>query len=289
MSLEAQRGAEVSATNGVEYLLSSARFELMPFDSFEDELQHLPDGAQIAITTSPKLGIERTVERSEDAAAMGYEVVPHIAARYIEGPEQLEEIARRLTEAGITDIFVPGGDKEEPVGEFESAYDLLVALDDLEYEFDEVGITGYPEGHDFISDETLAESMEKKAPYATYIVTQLCYNPDTILEWIEDIRDAGVDLPIEVGIPGVMNYQKLLKISRKVGVGDSIKFMRKTMGIVDFVKQMIGARGTYKPDTLMDGLGPYVGDETYNIRGVHIYTFNQTPDLEGWRQSRLSE
>ena len=287
MSLGAQRGAETDTTNGVEYLLSNARFELMPFDSFEEELQHLPDGASIAITTSPKLGIERTVERSEDAAAMGYEVVPHVAARYIEGPEQLEEVARRLTEAGVTDIFVPGGDKEDPAGEFESAYDLLVALDDLDYEFDEVGITGYPEGHDFISEETLADEMEKKAPYATYIVTQLCYNPDTILEWIEDIRAQGVDLPIEVGIPGVMNYQKLLKISRKVGVGDSIKFMRKTMGIVDFVKQMIGARGTYKPDALMDGLGPYVGDEAYNIRGVHIYTFNQTPDLEGWRRDRL--
>ena len=289
MSLGAQQSAETSTTNGVEYLLTNARFELMPFDSFEDELQHLPEGASIAITTSPKLGIERTVERSEDAAAMGYEVVPHIAARYVEGPEHLEEVARRLTEAGVTDIFVPGGDKEDPAGEFESAYDLLAALEELPYSFEEVGITGYPEGHDFISDETLSAEMEKKAPHATYIVTQLCYNPDTILEWVEEIRDKGIDLPIEVGIPGVMNYQKLLKISRKVGVGDSIKFMRKTMGIVSFVKQMLGARGIYKPDELMDGLGPYVGDETYDIRGVHIYTFNQAPDLEDWRQGRLNE
>ena len=289
MSLGAQQGAETSAVDGAEYLLTHARFELMPFDSFEDEIQHLPDGASIAITTSPKLGIEKTVERSEEAAAQGYEVIPHIAARYIEGPEQLEEIARRLTEAGVTDIFVPGGDKEEPVGEFESAHDLLVALDDIDYEFDEVGITGYPEGHDFISEDELAESMEKKAPYATYIVTQLCYDPETILEWIEAVRDRGVDLPIEIGIPGVMKYEKLLKISRKVGVGDSVKFLRKTTGLVGFVKQFVGSRGRYKPDDLIDGLGPYVGDDTYNIRGLHIYTFNQTPDLEGWRRGRLED
>ena len=289
MSLGAQQGAETSAVDGAEYLLTHARFELMPFDSFEDEIQHLPDGASIAITTSPKLGIEKTVERSEEAAAQGYEVIPHIAARYIEGPEQLEEIARRLTEAGVTDIFVPGGDKEEPVGEFESAHDLLVALDDIDYEFDEVGITGYPEGHDFISEDELAESMEKKAPYATYIVTQLCYDPETILEWIEAVRDRGVDLPIEIGIPGVMKYEKLLNISRKVGVGDSVKFLRKTTGIFGFIKQFVGSRGRYKPDDLIDGLGPYVGDETYNLRGVHIYTFNQTPDLEGWRRGRLEE
>ena len=118
-------------------------------------------------------------------------------------------------------------------------------------------------------------------------MTQLCYDPETILEWIEEVRDRGVDLPIEIGIPGVMKYEKLLSISRKVGVGDSVKFLRKTTGIVGFVKQFVGSRGRYKPDDLMDGLGPYVGDDTYNIRGVHIYTFNQTPDLEEWRRGRL--
>ncbi len=275
--------------DGVTSLLAEPRFELMPFDSFDEEIEHLPDGAEIAITTSPQLGIERTVERSEDAAALGYGVVPHIAARYIEDRDHADEIGRRLTEAGVTDVFVPGGDREEPAGEFESALDLLVAWDEQGHEFDEVGITGYPEGHDFLGDEVLHEAMERKAPYATYIVTQLCYDPDAVLEWIEDLRDRGVDLPVEVGIPGVMNYQRLLSISQKVGVGDSIKFLRKTTGVLGFVKQLIGSRGTYEPDALIDGLAPYVDDDHYGIRGVHIYTFNQTPDTEKWRHRRLGE
>ena len=272
---------------GVETLLTGARFELMPFESFDDEIQHLPEGATIAITTSPQLGIEATVDRTEAAAEMGYDVVPHIAARYIEDRSQLEEIAERLEAAGITDIFVPGGDREEPAGEFESALDLLEALEETPYSFEEVGITGYPEGHDFIDDETLAESMEKKAPYATYIVTQLCYDPETVLQWIEEIRGRGVELPVEIGIPGVMNYQRLMSISQKVGVGDSIRFLRKTTGVLGFVKQLVGSRGTYKPDELIDGLAPYVDDPEYGIRGVHIYTFNQTPDTESWRHARL--
>ncbi|SNR52244.1 methylenetetrahydrofolate reductase [Halorubrum vacuolatum] len=274
--------------HGVQTLLTSARFELMPFKSFDEEIEHLPENATIAITTSPQLGIERTVEKTELAKELGYDVVPHIAARYVEDTDQLEEIAERLEAAGVTDIFVPGGDREEPAGEFESAYDMLVALEDLPYSFPEVGITGYPEGHAFIDDEELAASMERKAPYATYIVTQLCYDPNTVLEWIETIRDRGIDLPVEIGIPGVMNYQRLLQISQKVGVGDSVKFLRKTTGILGFVKQLVGSRGRYKPDDLIDGLSPHVGDETYNIRGVHIYTFNQTPDTESWRRGRLA-
>jgi len=283
------RSVPATRSAAVESLLRDARFELMPFDSFDEEITHLPDGATIAITTSPQLGIERTVERSEQAAADGYEVSPHIAARYVEGPDHLAQIAERLTEAGVTDIFVPGGDREEPIGEFESAHDLLVALDDLDYEFEEVGITGYPEGHDFLSESTLAEAMDKKEPYATYVVTQLCYDPAAVVDWIDEIRARGIDLPVEVGIPGVMKYQRLLQISRKVGVGDSMKFLRKTSGILGFVRQLVGSRGTYEPDELVDGLAPHVGDEHYDIRGLHIYTFNQTPDTEEWRHRRLGD
>lgn len=260
----------------------------MPFDSFDEEITHLPDGATIAITTSPQLGIDRTVERAEQATKQGYDTVPHIAARYVNDREHLEDIAQRLTNAGITDIFVPGGDREEPAGVFESAYDLLSTLDGMEYSFDEVGITGYPEGHAFLDETTLADSMTKKEPYATYIVTQLCYDPETVLEWIEYIRDRGTDLPVEIGIPGVMKYQRLINISQKVSVGDSIQFLKKTTGIFGFIRQLVGSRGTYKPNELIDGLAP-VDKETYGISGVHIYTFNQTTDTESWRRNRLQD
>jgi len=283
----ASQGLSASSTRTTaESLLENPRFELMPFDSFDDEIEHLPDGATITITASPQLELEATIEATERAADAGFEVVPHVSARYVRDPDHLAEICERLKAVGVEDIFVPGGDREEPIGEFESAYDMLVALDDLDYEFEEVGITGYPEGHEFLSDETLAEEMKKKAPYATYIATQICYDPDTILEWIdEEVRDRGVDLPIEVGIPGVMKYEKLIGISQKVGVGDSVKFLRKTSGILGFIKQFIGSRGRYKPDKLVDGLAPHA--EEYGIRGLHVYTFNQVPDTEEWRRARL--
>jgi methylenetetrahydrofolate reductase (NADPH) len=274
-------------TDGVQRLLAEPRFELMPFDSFGEQMTHLPDGAEIAITTSPTLGLEATVEWTEKAAAEGYEIVPHVAARYVRDRDHLDEVMGRVADAGVTDVFIPGGDREEPEGEFDSAYQLLVAMDDLGYDFEEVGITGYPEGHAFLDDETLAEAMAKKEPHATYIVTQLCYDPDAVVEWIEEIRGRGVELPVEVGIPGVMKYQRLLGISQKVGVGDSIDFLRKTSGILGFVKQLVGSRGKYTPGKLVDGLAPYADDPEYGIRGLHIYTFNQVPDTESWRLETL--
>lgn len=268
-------------------LLADPRYELMPFESFGEQIKHLPDGATVTITASPTLELEATIEWSEKAAERGFEVVPHVSARYVRNENHLAEIADRLSAVGITDIFVPGGDREEPIGKFASAYELLTALDELEYEFEDVGITGYPEGHEFLSDETLVEAMDKKAPYATYITTQLCYDPDTVVEWIEEIRARDVELPVEVGIPGVMKYQKLLSISQKVGVGDSVRFLKKTSGVLGFVRQLIGSRGKYEPDELVDGLKPYATDPSYGIRGLHVYTFNQVPDTEAWRTKRL--
>ncbi len=270
-----------------ESLLSDPRYELMPFESFGDQLEKLPDSATVTITASPTLGLEATIEWAEQAADRGYEVVPHIAARYVEDERHLDAIANRLEAASITDVFVPGGDREQPKGTYRSAYELLVALEELGHTFDEVGITGYPEGHDFLSDETLRESMARKAPHATYVTTQLCYDPSAILDWIDDIRARGIDLPVEVGIPGVLQYQRLLNISQRVGVGDSIRFLRKTSGVLGFIRQLVSSHGTYAPDGLTEALDAAAADAETNVRGLHIYTFNEAEATESWRRDRL--
>ena len=124
-----------SATGRASALLESPRFELMPFDSFDEQVHHLPDGATVTITASPALELEATIETAEEAAEAGYEVVPHVSARYVRDSEHLAEICERLKAVGISDIFVPGGDREEPIGEFTFAYDMLTALDDRDVRF----------------------------------------------------------------------------------------------------------------------------------------------------------
>ena len=273
--------------DAISRLVGDPRFELLPFMGFEEELTKLPEGAKVAITASPEKGLELTIDESVATAEKGFEVIPHIAARAVNGNGHVEEVTARLIDAGIEDIFVPGGDNEEPVGPYKSAYEMLTDLDERGIEFPDVGITGYPEGHPFIDDDTLEAELQKKEPYATYIVTQLCFDPNAIIRWVEDIRGLGIDLPVYVGIPGVMRYQRMLSISRKVGVGDSIRFVKKTTGILGFMRQLLGSQGHYKPDALVEGLAPYHGQERYGIEGIHLYTFNQVADSEDWRRELL--
>jgi len=284
MSRERATGVPDSA---VSALLSDVTFDLLPGEGFETAVSHLPADARIAVVLTPELGVWPTVEKTELVAGQGYDVVPHVAPRFIQDREELDEIAGRLREAGVTDVFVPGGDRDEPVGDLASAYEMLVALEELGYDFAELGIAGYPTGHGSIDDATIREAMDRKAPYATYVVTQLCFDGEAVLDWTERVRDRGVDLPVEVGIPGVMEYRRLMTLARRWGIADPIRFVRKTAGFASFARNLLDSGGRYRPDDMVRTLAPRRTDPHLDIRRLRLYTFNETSATEAWRHEWL--
>ena len=264
-------------------ILSRPRFEILPTEGAEERAGHLPSDAKVAVTSSPGKGIETTLHFSERLLQHGFRVVPHIAARLVSGEAHLEEILRWFDEHGLREMYVIGGDSKEPVGPYASALQMLHAMSHLEHGVEEVGIGGYPEGHPLIDDEELDRALLDKQPFASYVVTQICFDADTILRWISGIRRKGIRLPVYVGLPGAVDRRKLLRVSLKVGVGDSVRFLRKQTGLVG----MLLKPGGYSPDELVERLAPYAGDEHYDIAGLHLYTFNQVESTEQWRQRML--
>jgi methylenetetrahydrofolate reductase (NADPH) len=264
-------------------ILSRPRFEILPTKGAEEQADHLPKDAMVAVTCSPTKGIESTLRFSERLLQRGFRVVPHIAARLVAGREHLEKILRWFDKHGLREIHVIGGDAREPVGPYASAYQLLDAMSRSEHGIEKVGIGGYPEGHPLISDEEHDRALVDKQPFASYIVTQLCFDADAILGWISGIRHRGIALPVYVGLPGAVDRKKLLQVSLKVGVGDSVRFLKKQTGLFG----MLLKPGGYSPDGLVERLAPYAGDEHYGILGLHLYTFNQVEGTERWRQRML--
>ena len=119
-----------------------------------------PTRGPSASTASPSMGLERTVGTAERLAAAGYTVVPHLAARMVSGRAELVELVDRLTAAGITNVFVPGGDAD-PVGDYHDAVSLLEDLTAIGSPFAHVGVTGYPESHPKIHDDLTVQSDRK--------------------------------------------------------------------------------------------------------------------------------
>jgi methylenetetrahydrofolate reductase (NADPH) len=196
----------------------------------------------------------------------------------------LADLIAWLEGAGVDRAFVVGGDAKEP-GAFPDGLSLLREMAEIGHPLSEIGIPGYPQGHAFIADGPLLVALRAKASFASYITTQLCFDPVAIGRWIAARRAEGIELPVHVGVPGVAEPQKLLAIAARIGVADTHRFLVKN---VRFVTRLVRSGGFYRPDGLLEGLAPDLANPAARIDGLHIYTFNAVEATERWRRSMLA-
>jgi methylenetetrahydrofolate reductase (NADPH) len=249
--------------------LGALRYEVLPFAGAETEAKAVGPGLTLTVTCSPRHGMDATVDVACRLRELGHVVVPHVAARMIRGSEHLDGLLERMAGAGIADVYLIGGDAAQPLGPYASAVDLIGELRAHRRAPRTVGIAAYPEGHPLIDPDALADALRRKAAHADYMVTQLCFDPGVLLDWVERTREAGIDLPLYAGVPGAVDRRKLLEISLRVGVGGSVSFVRKQRGLRRLVSRPAAAA-----ERLTDSLGPLVGGEL-GIAGLHFFTFNR--------------
>jgi methylenetetrahydrofolate reductase (NADPH) len=269
---------------GVAELLSHPRYEVIPLAGAEDAVvEHVPRDVTVTVTTSPRKGLDPTLDLVERIAARGYDVVPHLAARHVRDHGHLAELAGRLRAAGATDVLVMAGDAPEPAGAFDGALPLLEALAELGEPFEHVGMTGHPESHAFLSNDAATSSMLAKAEFATYIVTQICFDPAVTAAWMGAVWSQGIRLPIHVGLPGPVPRSKLLRVCERIGVGDSLRSLNGD-------DEGIGGagEGNFDPDPLLAGLDASLDGSRSNMAGFHVFTFNDLEGTERWRQAQLA-
>lgn len=266
---------EAPDTTVVPELLGHARFEVLPLPGAADQVASLPADGAVTVTCSPRRGLEPTLALVEELAAAGRRAVPHLAARQIRDERHLAAVVRRLHAAGVTDVFVVGGDAPVPLGDFDSGLGLLGALAAIGAPFDRVGVPAYPEGHPAIDDDTLLAVLAAKQRHATYLVTQMSFDAAAILPWLRGMRAAGVTLPAYLGLPGLVEPATLLRTALRIGVGDSRRFLsshrRFARGLL--ARHLTGDLAS----ALAAGVTPADG-----VLGVHLYTFNRITPTAAW-------
>jgi methylenetetrahydrofolate reductase (NADPH) len=265
-------------------LLKGARFEVVPTTSVAEKVRGtLLSGTTVTVTCSPQHGIDQTLDVAEHLSAAGFVVVPHLAARMVSGHDHLTRILDRLETANIQEAFVVGGDATVPVGAFRDAADLLEALTTLPHSLDTIGVGGYPEGHPLVPDAALLDALRRKQTHAHYIVTQLCFDADALTRWIHSMREAGITLPVVVGLPGCVARRKLAEVSLQVGVGTSLRYL------VHHRRELVAlARSrTYDPTALAGVIATHLDEPDLHLRGAHLFTFNQIEATQSWLRGAL--
>ena len=264
-------------------ILESPKFELIPLKNVLDQARFLPEGATVSVTASPAKTLEDTMDLAAELQQRGFDVIPHLSARMTKDQAHLESLLKRMDSLEISKMFLVGGDAQDP-GEYFDAYSMLRAMDDMGHHVKEIGVTAYPEGHHFIPDDEIRQSLHDKQPHASYMTTQMCFDDRAISDFAKTSRADDITIPIHLGVPGVADRLKMMAISARIGVGQSVRFLSKNRGLITrFLRP-----GRYTPDELLERLGDTLADPTAAIEGLHIYTFNQCETTERWRQEYLS-
>ncbi len=261
-------------------------YEIVPLGSAADAVTALPAGATVSITCSPVKGIDPTLALAAQVRSAGHTVVPHLAARMVDGPAQVARIVAWLRSQQVDRIFLVAGDAEQAAGPYTDGLGLLRALLDAGAPLAEVGVPGYPEGHPLIPAGALAEALTAKqaalaeAGLLGHVSTQMCFDPGRITGWLAEARAAGLTLPVHIGVPGVIDRARLMSMGVRLGVGASLRYVRKNRKALG---SLLSA-SHYDPGTLLAPLASHLAP--LRIEGIHCFTFNQVQATAAWQAGR---
>ncbi|AZZ49472.1 methylenetetrahydrofolate reductase [Rathayibacter rathayi] len=254
--------------------MSRARFEIIPAEDIgERAMRAFPDPSAVTLTVTslPKHGTGRTADCAVELAGRGFRVVPHLAARNVEGRGALERVLRRMDAAGIDEAFVISGDATSAAGSYSTSLELIrdareiapgLALD----------IAGYPEGHPRLSDESIERHLRERAPFIRSIVTQMCFDVDAVVRYADRLRAQGITADLWAGVPGPVERSRLLTLGARIGVGSSLGFLRRSTSVAGGLLR--GRR--FDPSAFVARLESAAGER---LAGLHVYTFNELGSL----------
>jgi len=237
----------------------------------------LPKSTRVYIAHIEGTPIEDMVKTARRLGEDGFAAMPHFPARIIKDRATLNEwISRYQGEAGVKQALLLAGGVSNPCGEYESSMDLLETGLFDKANFKNIHIAGHPEGNKDIdpdgSTRNVDAALKWKQNYKNItdakmaIATQFAFEAGPIIEWASSIKNAGIDIPIHIGIAGPAKLQTLIKFAIACGVGPSLKVLQKRA--TDVTKLLL----PYEPTEVLSELADHKAKNSdFNITNVHFF------------------
>lgn len=248
-----------------------------------------PAGTRVYITDVGQDSPQTLTAAATRIANLGYRPVPHFASRRLPSREILETRLQLMTsQAGVTDVLVIGGGLDEPAGEFASSMQVLETGLFEKYGITHMGVAGHPEGSPDFSDDVAMEALRLKKQFAVRsgielrIVTQFGFDARGFIDWTSAVRDAGIDLPIHLGVAGPAKMTTLLKFAAMCGVGNSLDFLKKRASAV--ISMMAG----FDPEEVVAPIEAHWQLPGARITQMHVFPFGGVKKSSEWLYERGS-
>nr|WP_230079402.1 methylenetetrahydrofolate reductase [Xanthomonas oryzae] len=242
----------------------------------------LPPGSSMFIPYLPGQHDAARLAAAQLVRSLGFEPMPHLSARRIGAPEELQAfVARLVDEAGVTRCFVIAGDPSTPKGPFADSLSLIETGVFERSGIRTIGVAGHPQGHPIMRTAEQWDVLERKCRsiqergMAPLIVTQFGFDADMVVTWVEALRARGITHPVRVGVPGPASVAVLARYAASCGVGACASVL-SNYGIS--IGKLFGNAG---PDRFVDRLASRLTDAHGDIR-LHVFPFGGIAQSVEW-------
>ena len=198
------------------------------------------------------------------------ETIAHLSCLY-NTKGDIDNILEQLKSKGIYNILALRGDVNP---DYELKHDFKYASDLTEYIISKnmgFNVSGacYPEVHQEAKNiiEDIKNLKKKVEAGADHLVSQLFFDNNAFYDFIEKVRVADIDVPVEAGIMPVTNKKQIERMVSMCGASIPAKLSKLLQKFGDDHIAMRDEGISYAIDQIVDLVAN-------GVDGVHIYTMN---------------
>ncbi len=255
-------------------------FEIFPpkktgsIDTIYKTLDGLYDLAPDFISVTYGAGGNAADTKTADIAEIiqkkyGIESAVHLTCLYNDRGD-VDAIVEQLKQRGIQNILALRGDRNPdvtPKTDFTHASDLVAYLK-TKGDFHIMGAC-YPEVHQEARnmDEDIENLKRKVDAGASHLLSQLFFDNDAFFRYLDKVRAAGINVPIEAGIMPVVNKNQIERMVTMCGASLPAKFSRMMARYEEYPDALRDAGIAYAVDQIIDLV-------SQGVDGIHLYTMN---------------
>lgn len=182
---------------------------------------------------------------------------------------QVDEFLSRMLDAGLVNVLALRGDR--PAGErgdFPHASDLIRYMRSRDDRFC-VAAACYPDGHPEAGsrDDDIARTVEKQRAGAEFFISQLFFDNDNYMRFMDDMVTGGVTTPVCAGIMPVVSKAQIKRMIGMCGAVLPERFLRIIDKYGDDKDAMLDVGVQYAIAQVIDLCAR--GEER-----IHLYTMN---------------
>jgi len=278
----------VDRAAAIAQLARDASIEITVHDvvHLEQSRRLLPAGKAVYVSHLPKQQWRETEEACRAVRAAGFRPVPHIPVRLLADAATVDRVLGGFVEsAQVDEVLLISGDYAQAAGPYSEVLQLLNSGAMQKHGLRRISVAGHPEGHPNVQLAEIRRAeldkarMAQQAGLELTLLTQFFFEQRPFLEWVREMRSAGVQARLVGGLAGPTKLGTLIKFAMRCGAGAS---MRVLTARPRAFTQLLGDHG---PETVLTGLAQARCEMTSDFSGVHLFCFGGFVRTCRWLQA----